>query len=124
MDCEVYYRPDTHACWLLWHAFQLCATRDCRDFDENPCLDNGYPQELFCEQDAIPVALPRPKPYDCITTPLKGMTHRRPSTQGYQFQVKLVTKGWCRVRGLLLHALWREKAPWQGIACTVPPAKL
>jgi len=117
VNVEVFYRPDSFSCWLKWHAFQLCAAKDCREDPDDPCPDNGYPKEAWCEQDAIPITLPKPVS-QCIDS--KG----RPSTWGYQFQVKLVIKGWCRVRGLLLHALWREKAPYEGIRCALPEPRL
>jgi hypothetical protein len=41
----------------------------------------------------------------------------RPTTIGYQFQVRVVIKGWCRVRGLILYALPREKPQYQGVSC-------
>lgn len=47
--------------------------------------------------------------------------HVRPTTQGYQFQAKIVLKGWCRIRGLLLYALPKPKPQFQGIACPPNP---
>lgn len=110
VDVEVWYRPDSHACWQNWWAFQKCAAKDCRESLETPC-DDGYPQEPWCEQSAIPVALPKPKYPKCSSQ------NSRPLTWGYQFQVKVKIKGWCRVRGLILKALWREKRPFEGLAC-------
>ena len=45
----------------------------------------------------------------------------RPSTIGYQFQVKVLIKGWCRVRGLLMYAIPHTEPQYHGIAC--PPKK-
>lgn len=118
VDFQVEYRPDSYACWQPWHAFQKCAAKDCRDDIDNPCADSGYPTELFCEQDAIPIALPRPQQPDCV----QGVN--RPANWGYQFQVRLTVKGWCRIRGLILHALWREKRPFEGLACQSAPPLL
>jgi hypothetical protein len=115
VNFEVYYRPDSYACWQRWHAFQRCAAKDCREDIDNPCFDDGYPAEPFCEQDAIPISLPRPGTVGCA--PLNG----RPPTWGFQFQVKLVIQGWCRVRGLLLHAWPRGDRPYAGMVCSKEP---
>ncbi len=42
---------------------------------------------------------------------------RRPAHWGYQFQVRLVIKGWCRIRGMLLHMLVKDKRPFEGLQC-------
>ena len=44
----------------------------------------------------------------------------RPSTIAYQFQIKVVIKGFCRVRGLILYALPHSEPQYHGIAC--PPS--
>lgn len=118
VDFQLYYRPDSFACWQPWWAWQKCAAKDCREDIDAPCPDDSYPRELFCEQDAIPIAFPKPVSPICIP----GTT--RPATLGYQFQAKLVIKGWCRVRALLLHALPREKKPYEGLACQPPTTRL
>jgi hypothetical protein len=43
----------------------------------------------------------------------------RPSTVGYQFQTKIMLRGWCRIRGLILYALPHLEPQYHGIAC--PP---
>lgn len=121
VDCEAFYRPDSTACWVPWTAFKLCAAKDCTEDPDDPCTDNGYPKEPWCEQDAIPVVLGRPPVPRCEPN---AASRPRPSNLGYQFQVKLVTKGWCRLRGMLLYAVHREKAPYAGIACAPVPSKL
>ena len=118
IDVEVYYRPDSYACWQKWGAFQKCAAKDCREDVDAPCLDSGYPQEPYCEQDAVPVTIGRPPSPGCV--PMTG----RPTDHGYQFQVKLVIRGWARVRGLIVHALWKEKRPYEGLACNVTSTKI
>lgn len=105
-DIEVWYRPDSWMCWIPWHAFQICAAKDCREDALEPC-SIAYP-EPFCEQDRSTITLPKPKP-ECI----KG--NARPSTIGFQFQMKLRIRGACRVRGILLHMLPRYKASFDGI---------
>ena len=76
-------------------ALRFCAAR-CED--TNPAT-TAYPCEPFREGYVFPLALPEPQPGLC------GDMGVRPPTIGYQFQVKIMFKGWCRVRGLLVHAL-------------------
>lgn len=113
VDFEVWYRPDAWSCWVPWHAFQICAAKDCRELTDNPCDDLGYPEEPFCEQDRTTLMMPKPKP-ECINS------NNRPSTWGYQFQIKLRLRGWCRIRGILLHMLPRYKEPFLKIPCAPP----
>lgn len=118
VDFELYYRPDSYACWIPWWTFQLCAAKDCTEDVDNPCPDNGYPKELKCEQDAIPIAFPKPPFPPCVKQ------NQRPANLGYQFQARLVIRGWCRVRGFLLHAIPREKRPFEGIDKVCVPRSL
>lgn len=111
VNFEVYYRPDSYACWQRWTAFQKCAEKDCREDPDNPCIDLGYPQTPYCELDAIPISFGKPKNNGCVPG------NARPPTWGYQFQVKLVIQGWCRIRGLLLHAWPRGDRPYPGMTC-------
>jgi hypothetical protein len=115
VNFEVYYRPDSYACWQQWHAFQRCAAKDCREDVDNPCFDNGYPQTPWCEQDAIPIALPKPMPNGCVPN------NMRPPTWGYQFQVKIIIQGWCRIRGFILFAHPRGDRPYPGMTCAATP---
>lgn len=115
IDVIVEYRPDSFACWQPWWAFQKCAAKDCREDPDNPCPDTGYPTEPWCEQDAIPVTLPKPPFPKCIPGSF------RPANLGFQFQVRLRIKGWARVRGLVLHALPRGKPPFYGISSLCKP---
>lgn len=112
VNFEVYYRPDSYACWQPWHAFQRCAAKDCREDMDSPCMDvGGYPETPYCEQDAIPISLPKPMPRGCVPGNV------RPPTWGFQFQVRIVVQGWCRIRGLILHALPRGDRPYPGMIC-------
>ena len=118
IDVDVYYRPDSYACWQWWWSFQKCAAKDCREDVDAPCTDSGYPLEPYCEQDAIPVRIPHPVNPACV--PLNA----RPSNLGYQFQVKIVIRGWARIRGLIVYALPRATAPYEGLACNVTSTRL
>ena len=109
VDFAVYYRPDNWPCWIPWHAWNECTAKDCLEDVETPCSSEGYP-ETFCESFRATMRLPKP-PATCIRP------SKRPSTQFFQCQFKLVIKGWCRVRGILAHAYFRDDPPYEGIVC-------
>lgn len=106
----VEYRADQSACWNFWTAFDTCAARDCHEDPSAllPCVD--YPQQLYCPAFKSTLALPEP-PANC------EQSSGRPSNQGYTFQVRLRIRGWCRIRGLLVHAIERETSPYDQIVC-------
>jgi hypothetical protein len=108
VEFQAYYRPDQDPCWRFWHAWQECASRSCEE-DTVPCVPE-YPAEPYCAQYRATMILPEP-PSFCE----KGSG--RPTDVAYQFQFKLVVKGWCRLRGLLLHAIERDEAPFDGMVC-------
>lgn len=108
VEFEVYFRPDQHPCWIPWHAWKECAARDCsEDLDVVSC---DYPGTPYCEQYRASRTLPKP-PEVCAATQRRGVNI------GYQFQIKVVTKGWNRVRGYLLHALPFDKRPFENMPC-------
>lgn len=109
VEMDVYYRQDADPCWRFWFHTSFCAAR-CEDLSDNPLT--AYPCVATREGYVFPVVFPEPKA-DCDSMGV------RPTTLGYQFQVKIMFKGWCRVRGLILHAIPREKPQFQGVAC--PP---
>jgi len=114
---EVWYRPDGTGCWIAWKAFDVCAARDCSEHPLNPCEPDGYPLDPLCEIDAIPIALPRPPSGRCSpgSRPLTPTASGRPSTWCFSAQVKLVIKGWCRLRGVVVHFEPRVKRPYEGL---------
>jgi hypothetical protein len=118
IDVQVYYRPDGTSCWIEWCAFQRCAAKDCTEDPYLPCTDDGYPKTPFCEEDAIPLTFPRP-PSPGVNSGPGGI---RPTTWGYQFQVRIIIRGWCRVRGHLLYAWQRQVPAYYGITSLGPPA--
>lgn len=110
VEFELYYKPDQHPCWFFWHAWKDCAARNCKEDstgDPEEC-EVIYPTQPYCEQFRATWNMPKP-PALC------EKVNNRPSTDGYQFQVKLVVKGWCRVRGILLYAEPRDKAPYANL---------
>jgi len=107
VDFKVYYRPDQYPCYLDYHAWKECSAIDCTQDADDPCT---YPTEDFCESFKATMRLPK-APASCIKS------SGRPSNKGYQFQFKIVIKGFCRVRGLLAYALELDQAPYEGIIC-------
>jgi len=109
VEFQVYYRPDQWPCYIFWHAWKECTAKDCEeDLDSVSCPQ--YPGQPFCESFRATMTLPKP-PIQCI-----GPSNR-PSNLAYQFQIKIVVKGWARMRGILAYALPREQAPYQGMVC-------
>ncbi len=102
----VEFRPDGDNCWHNWITFKLCAARNSAESGEQ-----SYPVMEFCEQDQRPVILPKAPNYDC------NAANNRPINQGYQFQLRITVKGFCRVRSIRLFALPLERQPYQGIIC-------
>jgi hypothetical protein len=109
VEFKVYYRPDQNPCWYLWHAWKECAARDaCETIPTGDCTD--YPMQDYCDQFRPSMVLPEP-------TPFCDATINRPTTIAYQFQVKIVIHGFCRIRGLLIHAIPAEQPPFDGMVC-------
>lgn len=106
VDFKVEFRPDSDPCWYLWHEWRECiAKNSCEDVNNPIC----YPIQPFCESYRTTMVLPKP-PRSC------GQ-NSRPINIGYQFQLRISIKGFCRVRGLLVHALPVQRQPYQGITC-------
>lgn len=101
------YRPDGSTCWFPWHKWRACSARNSCEDVANPIC---YPLTVFGEGNRQTMTLPKP-PGACQTQ------NSRPSDVGYQFQPRLTIKGYCRVRGLMLHAEAKERALYQAIVC-------
>ena len=108
VDIDVYYRGDAEPCWRLWFHTSVCAAR-CEDFDP---VCTAYPCAPFREGYKFPIVFPEP-PQSCDSMGV------RPSSVAYQFQTKIMLKGWCRIRGLILYALPHTEPQYHGISC--PP---
>lgn len=105
VDFSVDFRPDNDPCWYPWHVFQLCAARNVTEG-----YTTSYPTDNYRESYRANVAFPRP-PHVCAAN------NQRPIDRGYQFQVRITIKGWCRIRAILLHAKPLEKQPFEGLVC-------
>lgn len=108
VEIEVYYRVDADPCWQLWFTTSICAAKtSCEDVNNPVC----YPEQPYREGYKFPVTFPKPPLPTCETM------NKRPMNIGYVFQIKVLLKGWCRIRGLVLHAIPTLKAPFQGVNC-------
>lgn len=107
---SVDWRPDSDACWKHWHTWETCTARDCRDDVWNPCEDDGYPKDPFGDSYRATMTLPRP-PEEC------ALATGRPANIGYQHQVRIRIHGYCRIRGIILHAELMNRALYQGKVC-------
>jgi hypothetical protein len=111
IEVEVFYRPDQHNCWIPWRAFTDCAARDCtEDLEASAGCSGTYPNQAYCSQFRATKMLPKP---ESICLQQSG----RPSNVAYQFQIKILSKGSWRLRGLLLHADPLGKEPFLGLQC-------
>lgn len=106
----VEYKVDQSPCWLPWHAWKQCVAKDCRE-DPEAVTCPSYPVQPYCEGFKATVSLPAP-PNQCEPN------NARPTTEGYQFQVRLSIKGWCRLRGLRIYAQPKAKTPYQNMLCS------
>lgn len=109
VEFKVEYREDQNPCWHLWHVWDECAVRNsCEDEDVTEC---NYPTTDYCEQFRSNMVLPEPP----VETVRVGEV--RPSNIGYQFQVRITVKGFCRIRGILVHAIPVDQSPFDGMVC-------
>lgn len=110
-DIQVDYRAEG-GCWQFWHAWRVCTARSSAELGPPFFLQTypSYPTATNCPSFGLQ-SLPKP-PVSCQSGIVK-----RPSNIGYQFQVRITLKGEIRIRGLWLHALRRDKAPFENMAC-------
>ncbi len=104
----VEYRPDGEACWTLWNTFRVCSARNSCEDVANPIC---YPVVPYSEGYRQVVSMPRPQEGAC------NRTMGRLMNVGYQMQFRLTIKGWCRVRGLMLHAEPFERTMYHDMVC-------
>lgn len=116
VDFELFLRPDNYPCWVPWHAWQVCAAKDCTEDAASDC-NPEYPTQLYCAGYEPSVFMPQPPPF-CVEV------SKRPVNIGYQFQIKLVTRGWNRILGYRLHAIPLMKAPFQNMVTCAAPVPL
>ena len=109
VDIDVYYREDADPCWRRWFHTDTCAARDC--LDQDPICVYPYSTPPYREGYKFNIPFPEP-PSACDSMGV------RPTTIGYQFQVKIILKGWCRIRGLILYAMPHTEPQYHGLTCS------
>jgi hypothetical protein len=112
VEFTVEFRPGQYPCWQFWHHWEECASRNTCELP-NPLLPCDYPEQPYLPQYRIPMVLPTP-PRGC------NDNVNRPMDIDGQFQFRITIKGNCRVRGIIVHALTRDRALYEGIRCTDP----
>lgn len=98
-DIFVEYRPDS-GCWTPWAAWRVCTAKD--------DTTTPYPTQNFCPSYGMQ-SLPKP-PNRCQSSVTPA-----PSNFGHQFQLRVSIRGKMRVRGILVHALPKEKRPFENL---------
>lgn len=106
----VEYRPDAYQCWLPWHTWKKCTTRHSK---ENVVTPYQYPLDNCLDSYVANMTLPKP-PVVCTPS-------GRNSDIGYQFQVRIIIIGYCRVRGIYLHATPYSQKLYANMTC--PPLR-
>jgi hypothetical protein len=101
------YKVDSDPCERPWHTWKACVARNSAETVRNPV---AYPLEPGRESYRATMMMPKP-PAVCVTAT------GRPSNIGFQFQPILEIKGWCRIRGILLHMMKRDRKLYQGLVC-------
>jgi hypothetical protein len=106
VEFQMQYRPDGQACWIPWHIWKKCSPKNSAEDASNPI---SYPLLPCLESYFNSMTLPVP-PTQCSAT-------ARPSNQAYQFQLRLIIKGFCRVRGIYLHAEAMGRKLYSNMTC-------
>lgn len=96
------YRPDGESCWQPWRKWKVCSPRNsAENTGIDPCtglsMAMSYPVTEYGENYRQTMTLPHP-PQAC------SKTMARPAFINYQCQPRLTVRGFCRIRGFLIHA--------------------
>jgi hypothetical protein len=109
---KVEYRPDGESCWQLWHEWEVCSARNtCEDVINPVC----YPIGTYGEGYRQNMALPLP-PQTCANQV------GRPRNQGFQFQLRVTIRGFCRMRGIQLFAEPMKRSLYGMMVCKLKSA--
>lgn len=107
VDFQLQMRPDGQACWTDWHIWKKCSPRSSAEDCINPI---SYPLRVCLESYISTMTMPKP-PDQC------AQAMGRPLNQGYQFQVRLIIKGFIRIRGMMLYAEPLGRKLYANITC-------
>lgn len=110
VNFKVEYRPDSDPCWYPWSEWKKCTARNSCEDAHNPVC---YPVTEYSENYRAADSLPRPQN---VCQSMMG----RPTNIGYQFQLRITVKGFCRIRSVVLHATTRGESPFQNLVCSHP----
>jgi hypothetical protein len=106
VEFQMQYRPDGQSCWIPYHTWKKCSTRNS---EETVTAPDAYPVVPCADAYFSTMSLPKPSDQTCSTG--------RPSTHAYQIQPRLIVKGYCRIRGLFLHAEKLGRKLYENITC-------
>lgn len=109
VEFQVQFRVDQDPCWYDWYSWEECSARTSCELATDPVC---YPEDTYCPGYRATMTLPNPPVH-------AGHGNNRPINIGYQFQIRMFIKGYCRIRGILVHALPRDKRPFEGIVTEV-----
>lgn len=108
VEMDIWYRPDSETCWQYWTGTTFCSAKNsCENWEFPVC----YVTQPYGENYKFPIVLPTPPAPDCQSM------NARPMSIGFSFQMKLVIKGFCRVRGILAYAVPFQRAPFLNQSC-------
>lgn len=99
---QVYWKPDQYPCWVPWAAWTECATIGNNQQPQfRPRMGFGRPDVSKCDPST-----------------------NRPLCEGYQFQVKMIVTGHCRVREVRLLSVTIPQPKFAPLKCAVvcPPS--
>lgn len=106
-EFKVEYKNDQNPCWNFWYYWVECAAK-------NECESNGtdcdYATQTYPPQYRVPMTLPKPQAYT-------DNSSNRPSNVGCSFQLRVWIKGYCRIRGLKVHASPFDKPLYENMVC-------
>jgi hypothetical protein len=104
---KVEFRPDGETCWQMWHEWEVCSARNtCEDVVEPVC----YPIQPYGDGYRQTMGLPMPPPGCAKQT-------GRPINVGFQFQLRVTIRGYCRFRGLQLFAEPVKRSMYGQMVC-------
>lgn len=109
VEFEVEYRPDSASCWIPWMQWTECNAKNTAEIAGVP---PGYPVPLGACYRATMV-LPRP-PETCADCGIG-----RPAYIAFMFQLRITMRGFCRLRGIWVHAesVERSQYPAKSMVC-------
>jgi hypothetical protein len=106
VEFHLSYRVDGETCEVPWIKWKECSARDSDEYKAprltpypTPC-GTGYRQTI-----------------DFPAPPTTCSQMKRPSNIGFQFQPILRVHGYCRIRGIFLHATPYQKKLWENLPC-------